>query len=52
VERKVIEGIPDDVLDLAQEYMDGKAGTMEFATKMEVFRSRQKTPLSQELLSK
>lgn len=52
LEIKIIEGIPDDVLDLVRDYMDGKTGTMQFATSMEVARSRQNKPLNPELLTK
>jgi len=52
IEVRVIEGLPDDVIDLVRAYMEGRTGTMEFATKMELLRSRQMKPLSAEIPSK
>jgi integrase len=45
-EIKIIEAFPSDALSILREYMDGRIGTMEMATRMEAVRLRQPSTTS------
>jgi len=47
-ELKIVSGMPPEALGLLRDYLDGRCGTMEFATRMEGIRARQ-TKLAQVL---